>query len=78
MSPEPAVVKDVDDQALVRGLATAFPDIISYIERGEITPLVARVFPLENIVEAQREFLEKRHVGNFVLLPPVGLSNRSG
>lgn len=54
-----------------------FPNLISYIERGEIRPLVAKVFPLESIVEAQREFLEKRHVGNFVLLPPLGLSNRS-
>jgi NADPH:quinone reductase-like Zn-dependent oxidoreductase len=49
-----------------------FPNLISYIERGEIRPLVAKVFPLERIADAQREFLEKRHVGNFVLVPPVG------
>ena len=47
-----------------------FPNLIGYIERGEIRPLVAKVFPLERMAEAQREFLEKRHVGNFVLLPP--------
>ena len=48
-----------------------FPNLIRYIERGEIRPLVARVFPLEQIAEAQREFLRKAHVGNFVLVPPA-------
>ncbi len=42
-----------------------------YIERGEIRPLVADTFPLERIADAQRAFLEKRHVGKLVLLPPV-------
>ena len=48
-----------------------FPNLVSYIERGEIRPLVAKTFALGDIAEAQREFLEKRHVGKFVLLPPV-------
>ena len=47
-----------------------FPDLVSYIERGELRPLVAKTLPLERIADAQREFLEKRHVGNFVLIPP--------
>jgi NADPH:quinone reductase-like Zn-dependent oxidoreductase len=47
-----------------------FPNLVGYIERGEIRPLVAKTFPLEHIADAQREFLEKRHVGNFVLIPP--------
>jgi len=47
-----------------------FPNLVSYIERGEIRPLLARAFPLQEIVAAQREFLEKRHVGKFVLVPP--------
>jgi len=47
-----------------------FPNLISYIQRGEIRPLVAKTFPLERIADAQREFLEKKHVGNFVLIPP--------
>ena len=47
-----------------------FPNLIRYIENGEIRPLVAKTFPLEQIAEAQREFLEKAHVGNFVLIPP--------
>ncbi len=48
-----------------------FPNLISYIEKAEIIPLVAKTFPLQNIVEAQQEFLKKQHVGNFVLIPPT-------
>jgi NADPH:quinone reductase-like Zn-dependent oxidoreductase len=47
-----------------------FPNLVSYIENGEIKPLVAKIFPLEQIADAQKEFLEKKHVGNFVLIPP--------
>ena len=46
-----------------------FPNLIGYIERGEIRPLVAKTFPLARIADAQREFLEKRHAGKFVLIP---------
>ena len=46
-----------------------FANLVTYIERGEIRPLLARTFPLEMIAEAQREFLRKRHIGNFVLIP---------
>lgn len=47
-----------------------FPNLVGYIERGEIAPLVAATFPLQHIADAQRQFLEKRHVGKFVLIPP--------
>jgi len=46
-----------------------FPNLIGYIERGEIVPLVAKTFALEDIVSAQQEFLQKAHFGNFVLVP---------
>ncbi|WP_319370079.1 alcohol dehydrogenase family protein [uncultured Ilyobacter sp.] len=48
-----------------------FPNLISYIEKGEIKPLLAKSFPLEKIVEAQIEFSQKKHVGKFVLIPPA-------
>jgi len=47
-----------------------FPNLVSYIENGEIQPLLAKTFPLERIVDAQRAFTEKKHVGKFVLIPP--------
>ena len=47
-----------------------FPQLISYIESNRIKPLVAKTFPLADIAHAQQEFLEKKHVGKFVLIPP--------
>ena len=47
-----------------------FPNLVSYIENGEIRPLLAKTFPLERIVDAQRAFIKKIHVGKFVLIPP--------
>lgn len=48
-----------------------FPNLISYIEKGEIKPLLAGTFDLQDIAEAQQRFLKKEHVGNFVLIPPA-------
>lgn len=47
-----------------------FPNLVSYIENSEIRPLVAKSFPLEEIVEAQKEFTKKEYVGKIVLIPP--------
>jgi len=47
-----------------------FPNLVGYIERAEIRPLVAMRFPLSELVAAQREFLAKRHIGKIVLQIP--------
>lgn len=47
-----------------------FPALVERLERHELRPPVAAVFPLERIAEAQTEFLEKRHVGSYALVPP--------
>jgi NADPH:quinone reductase-like Zn-dependent oxidoreductase len=47
-----------------------FENLIRYIEAGEIRPIVARTYPLHDIVAAQKDFLSKRHVGKLVLIPP--------
>ena len=47
-----------------------FPNLVGYIERNEIVPLVAKTFALKDIAAAQQEFLKKNHFGNFVLIPP--------
>ena len=47
-----------------------FSNIVRYIEQGKIRPVLAKTFPLSSIVEAQKEFLMKKHVGKFVLIPP--------
>ena len=50
--------------------APVFPDLVSYIEKGEIHPLLAATYALDRIAEAQREFQKKRHIGKIVLIPP--------
>ncbi|HIL17149.1 MAG TPA: alcohol dehydrogenase [Deltaproteobacteria bacterium] len=47
-----------------------FPNLIRYIERGEVQPVVAATFPLSEIVKAQQLFLSKKFTGKLVLLPP--------
>ncbi|TAW47858.1 alcohol dehydrogenase [Rhizobium ruizarguesonis] len=47
-----------------------FENLVSYIESGEIRPLVARSYPLKNIIEAQQEFLSKGFSGKLVLTLP--------
>ena len=46
-----------------------FGNVVGYVERKEIRALVAKCFDLSQIVEAQKEFLEKRHVGKLILVP---------
>jgi NADPH:quinone reductase-like Zn-dependent oxidoreductase len=47
--------------------AEVFSDLVGYVERDEIRPVVAATFPLHDIVAAQRLFLTKQHVGKIVL-----------
>lgn len=46
-----------------------FHDVVGYIERGEIKPMLAATYPLSALREAQAAFIEKRHTGNIVVLP---------
>ncbi|MCH8106334.1 MAG: alcohol dehydrogenase family protein [Proteobacteria bacterium] len=47
-----------------------FENLIGYIERGEIRPLVSKSYALEDIVLAQQDFIAKKHIGKLVLVPP--------
>jgi NADPH:quinone reductase-like Zn-dependent oxidoreductase len=46
---------------------SVFADLVGYIERSEIRPVVAATFLLRDIVAAQQLFLTKQHVGKIVL-----------
>jgi NADPH:quinone reductase-like Zn-dependent oxidoreductase len=45
-------------------------NVIRYIESGEIQPVVSGSYPLKDIVEAQQDFISKKHTGKLVLVPP--------
>lgn len=47
-----------------------FENLIRYIEQGEVRPVVAKTYPLADIVRAQEDFMAKGFAGKLVLLPP--------
>lgn len=49
---------------------TVFENLIQYIERSELQPLVAKQYSLQEIETAQQDFMAKKFVGKLVLLPP--------
>jgi NADPH:quinone reductase-like Zn-dependent oxidoreductase len=51
--------------------ADVFPNLIGYLERNEIRPLVSREYALRDIVAAQEDFLSKQRIGKIVLIPPA-------
>jgi NADPH:quinone reductase-like Zn-dependent oxidoreductase len=46
-----------------------FPDLVGYIERREVQPVLAATYPLSELREAQQAFIDKTHAGNIVVLP---------
>jgi NADPH:quinone reductase-like Zn-dependent oxidoreductase len=48
-----------------------FENLIGYVERNEIRPVVAKTYPLKDIKQAQLDFLSKSHAGKLVLIPPA-------
>jgi len=46
-----------------------FKDLVGYIERAEIKPMLAATYPLRDFHAAQAAFVQKRHTGNIVVLP---------
>ena len=46
-----------------------FPNLVRYIESGKIKPIVHGVYKLNEIAKAQQDFMKKKHVGKFVLVP---------
>jgi NADPH:quinone reductase-like Zn-dependent oxidoreductase len=51
------------------GTRKEFADLVGYVERGEIEPLLAGVYPMSRIHEAQSYFEEKSFFGKLVLVP---------
>ena len=52
-------------------LRDTLPRLIGLVGGGQITPFSTSTWPLSDIRVAQTAFLEKKHVGSLVLLPPT-------
>ena len=46
-----------------------FCDLVGYIERGEIVPMLSQTYPLARLHEAQQAFIDKQHAGNIAVMP---------
>lgn len=44
-----------------------FTDLVGYIERGEVMPVLAASYPLQDFHKAQQAFIDKQHSGNIVI-----------
>lgn len=47
-----------------------FENLVSYIESGQIRSFLSKTYPLDKIIEAQKDFIEKKYPGKLVLIPP--------
>lgn len=47
-----------------------FENLVTYIEAGDIRPVVAQTYPLDQIATAQEDFLSKKHTGKLVMMIP--------
>lgn len=56
--------------------AGVFDDLVGYVERDEIRPLLARTFALADIRRAQDAFQQRRETGGIVVVPTPGTGPR--
>lgn len=61
------VYKDLELHGIANPELETVQRLVGYIERGEVKPLVDRVFPLAQLREAHAEFVQKHHVGKIVI-----------
>lgn len=47
-----------------------FTNLVDYVERNEIAPLVSQTYALDEIHTAQQDFVDKKYPGKLVLIPP--------
>ncbi|MGF6701452.1 NADPH:quinone reductase-like Zn-dependent oxidoreductase [Paraburkholderia sp. MM5496-R1] len=52
-----------------QGTRGAFKRVLDYIQNGTIRPVLAASYPLSKFHDAQTRFMEKRFVGNIVVIP---------
>ncbi len=61
-------LKDLSFFGCTRQEPKVFEDLVGYIERGEIRPVIAKTFALKDMREAQEAFLSKQFVGKIGLV----------
>jgi NADPH:quinone reductase-like Zn-dependent oxidoreductase len=62
-------LKQLELHGSSQGTRTAFRRLKRYIERGDIKPLLHGTYRLSEFHAAQQEFMDKRYIGNLVVVP---------
>ena len=62
-------LKDIEMHGATVMPVGIFESLVRYIETGEIRPILAGEFSINDIKKAQEAFLAKKHIGNLVVLP---------
>lgn len=65
------IYKDLEMFGATRLESSVFQRLVGYLEKGLLKPLVAKVFPLSEIHEAQKFFQTKGFFGKVVITPSV-------
>jgi len=63
------IYKDLEMYGITCPTPATFRRVLNYIESGRLKPLVEKIYRLQDLQEAQREFVKRRHVGKFVVQP---------
>lgn len=58
-----------DYQGTVMGTRQESKRIVDLVASGMLKPLLARVYPLSKLVQAQKDFKKKAHFGKLVVVP---------
>lgn len=62
-------LKHLEPHGSSQGSRSAFARIVSHIEAGRLRPLLHGAYPLSEIHRAQRDFINKHHIGKLALIP---------
>ncbi|EEF23932.1 quinone oxidoreductase, putative [Ricinus communis] len=66
------IYKDLEMHGVTCPTRAAFARVISYVSSGQLRPLLDKSYPLEQLAQAQAEFVKREHVGKFVIEPLSG------
>ncbi|NJC69870.1 zinc-binding dehydrogenase [Planosporangium thailandense] len=63
------IYKDLEMYGITCPTSETFRRIVSLVESGELKPMLEQSFSLEQLGEAQAQFVKRQHVGKFVIVP---------
>lgn len=63
------IYKDLEMFGITCPTRTTFAQVVRYINAGKLRPLVEKTYALEDLAQAQVDFVKRSHVGKYVVVP---------